>query len=428
MQQATLQYRVHTSKAGHRRLEQALLDMGELYNALLLHRKAARGSHRGQFSLSAQTKAITQLRREESRYAGYAYRLLDRVVKQANLAWNAASRSGARPQAKSLDSRDSLEVSAPGKNHLRLTPDGRYATISIKGLPALKFKPDWRMPRDQQPRLITVVRKPRGLVVNLVFNRPEGPPVPAPEHSVGITPGVGYLLSASGSDGTALQVSGHDGPENQKLARRLRRKMQRQQDAALRDGRARWVSQKARDGRVKHRFRWNDRPSKSYLKCVARLRKVEQKRSDSLRGLHHRVSTALAGRYGTVCLEDAKIQNTTKPVRRTAENPGRNAQRKPGLNRRSLPQGWHLFRRTLEYKCQWQERRLVVLPVQSSPATCSKRNHADGGIDAAENIRRKGIETLASAGDLAGRAAGVPFGTTSTETPGPHCARGLSCA
>ena len=72
MQQATLQYRVHTSKAGHRRLEQALLDMGELYTALLLHRKAARGSHRGQFSLSAQTKAITQLRREESRYAGYA--------------------------------------------------------------------------------------------------------------------------------------------------------------------------------------------------------------------------------------------------------------------------------------------------------------------------------------------------------------------
>ncbi len=65
MQQTTLQYRAHTDRSGYRRIDHALLDMGSLYNAFLLHRKAATGSHKDRkdrFSLSLQSRAITGLR------------------------------------------------------------------------------------------------------------------------------------------------------------------------------------------------------------------------------------------------------------------------------------------------------------------------------------------------------------------------------
>ena len=167
MQHTTLQYRIRTSRAGRRRLEQVLLDMGELYNALLHYRKAATENHKGQFSLSAQTKAVTQLRREEPRYAQYAYRLLDRVAMQANGAWNAAAKTNTRPRTKSPYRYDILEISEPRNVHLQPRADAKQASIHIKGLPTLKFKPDHRLPQGEQPRLITVLRRPRGFVVNL---------------------------------------------------------------------------------------------------------------------------------------------------------------------------------------------------------------------------------------------------------------------
>ena len=52
MRQTTLKYKATCSKAGYRRIDQALLFLGSAYNALLLHRKAATDSHKGRFSLS----------------------------------------------------------------------------------------------------------------------------------------------------------------------------------------------------------------------------------------------------------------------------------------------------------------------------------------------------------------------------------------
>ena len=69
--------------------------------------------------------------------------------------------------------------------------------------------------------------------------------------------------------------------------------MQRQRDQALKDGRARFTSQKTRTGKTKRRFRWNDQPSKGYLKTLAQLRRVEQKFQDSMRGYQHRLSHQL---------------------------------------------------------------------------------------------------------------------------------------
>ena len=69
--------------------------------------------------------------------------------------------------------------------------------------------------------------------------------------------------------------------------------MQRQRDAALKDGRARFTSQQNKKGKIKRRFRWVAQPSKTYVKTLAELRRVEQKRQDSMTGYQHRLSHQL---------------------------------------------------------------------------------------------------------------------------------------
>lgn len=87
MPTTSLQYICFTSRAGYRQLNNALLDMGNLQNALINHRRSATGSHKGKFSLKLQNQALTDLHRNEPVYNQYAHRLLESVVKRVNLAY-----------------------------------------------------------------------------------------------------------------------------------------------------------------------------------------------------------------------------------------------------------------------------------------------------------------------------------------------------
>ena len=100
--------------------------------------------------------------------------------------------------------------------------------------------------------------------------------------------------------------------------------------------------------------------------------------------------------------------------------------------------GWYLLRQKLEYKCQWHGHRFVTVPAQNTSITCGQCGYTDranrrsqsgfhcpecghaanADVNAARNIRRRGLEALASADDLAGRAAGAPFGSTSVRSSG----------
>ena len=68
----TLQYRATTSEAGYRHLEQALLQMGHLRNALIRHRDAARSSHRHAFGFKLQNAHLTDLHRNDPDFNSYA--------------------------------------------------------------------------------------------------------------------------------------------------------------------------------------------------------------------------------------------------------------------------------------------------------------------------------------------------------------------
>ena len=132
--------------------------------------------------------------------------------------------------------------------HLKMAEDGSFGYIHVKGLPRLSFRTDGRLPADAQPRTIRITRTPRRFNVLLVFQVDRRMPG-ALNQSVGIDPGVKYLTTAVDDAGQVLQVPGRKDGEHRKVMRRLRRKMQRQRNSALKDGRARFVSQKLRSGK-----------------------------------------------------------------------------------------------------------------------------------------------------------------------------------
>ena len=422
----TLQYRATTSEAGYRRIQDALLQLGYLRNALIRHRDSAHSSHRHAFGFKLQNAHLTDLHRNDPDFNSYARRLLESVAQNVNKSYSTYFKHPdvGRPRTASPYHNRTLEISEPSTQHLKARPDG-WATIRIKGLPVIKFKSDSRLPKDEQPKVIRLTLKPRRLVISLVYQKaPKDIGIPT-RASVGIDPGVKHNITAVSDDGTVLQIPGFNSKPHLKVKRRLLRKMQRQREHALKDGKARFTSQKTRTGKTKRRFRWNEQPSKGYLKTLTQLRKVEQKRQDSMNGHQPRVSHQLVKDHKIICIEDTQTSNMTRSAKGTTEEPGKNVRQKAGLNRSILAQGWYGLRTKIEYKADWYERQFIAVPAHHTSQRCSDCGYVEAGnrvsqelfrcmscgheinadINAAENIRCQGVETLARAGNL---SLGVP--------------------
>ena len=422
----TLQYKAQTSRAGYQRVNEALLLMGHLQNTLIRHRQSATSTHRHRFNRSRQAKHITDLHRHDPEFHPYARRLLEGTATRVNQSFSAFFKNPdiGRPTTKSPYHNQTLEISHPASPHIKLK-EQKPATLHIKGLPKISFRHDSRMPSDRQPSVIRITMKPRRTVVSLVYDQEPQTIAEPTKHSVGIDPGVKYSVTAVSDDGAVLQIPGIDDSPHRKTKRRLARKMQRQRDAALKDGRARFVTQKVGD-QPKRRFRWIDQPSKSYLRNLAQLRKVEQKRQDAQKGHQHQLSTQLVKTNQVICIEDTHTANMTRSAKGTAEQPGRNVAAKSGLNRAILAQGWYGLHQKLEYKCDWYRRQFVAIPAHHTSQRCSECGHVEAGnqvsqelfrclscghqanadVNAAENIRRLGLSGIqARAGNLPGRAA-----------------------
>ena len=297
---------------------------------------------------------------------------------------------------------------------------------------------DHRLPTDRQPRAIRITRTPRRLNVSLVFNIEVPTPTTSPNHSVGIDPAVKHLLTAVNDCGQITQIPGLNDTQHRKTKRRLLRKAQRQRDGALKDGRARLVSHRNRNGTLKSRFRWTERPSKSYISTLAQLRRVEPKRQDAVARLQHRVTTEIVLNHHLIAIEDSNTRNMTRTAKGTPEQPGTRVRQKSGLNRSILFQSWYGLRSKLEYKSLWRDRTFVPVPAINTSRACSRCGFTDPGnrksqsrfecqdcghkqntdVNAAENIRRQGLKILARAENQPGHAAGdLPLADISATGP-----------
>ena len=380
IQPTTLQYRATTSRSGYRQLEQAMLQMGHLRTTLIRHQDSARGSHRHAFNLSLQNAHLTDLHRHDPTFKQYDRRLLESVAREVNKSYRTYFKNPnvGRPNTTSPYQNRTLEISEPANQHLKVKPN-RWAAIRIKGLPTIRLRTDERMPKGEQPKAIRITLKPRRLVVSLVYRQEPKDLGDPPRQSVGVDPGVKHNITAVSDDGTVLQIPGFDSRPHRKVKRRLLRKPQRQRDAALKEGRARFTSQKSKNGQIKRRFRWIERPSKTYLKTLAELRRVEQKRQDSMTGYQHRLSHQMVRDHQVVCIEDTQISNLTRSAKGTAEEPSTNVSQKTGLNRSVLAQGWYGLRTKLEYKAEWYGRQFIPVPAHHTSQRCSACSHTAAG-------------------------------------------------
>ena len=141
-----------------------------------------------------------------------------------------------------------------------------------------------------------------------------------------------------------------------------------------------------------------------------KLAKVSRKIANIRRNWVHQTTKEIAGRCGTVIVEDLKIKNMTASAKGTIDSPGKNVKQKAGLNKAIQDTALGKIRRNLEYKCG---RLIEVNPAYTSQ-TCSECGHRDkenrksqarflcvscgfasnADTNAAMNIRRLGMAQL----------------------------------
>ena len=141
-----------------------------------------------------------------------------------------------------------------------------------------------------------------------------------------------------------------------------------------------------------------------------KLAKVSGKIANIRKNWIHKTTKEIAGKCGTVIVEDLKLRNMTASAKGTIENPGKNVKQKAELNRAILDTAFGETRKNLEYKCG---RLIEVNPAYTSQ-TCHKCGHADkenrktqarflcvncgfgsnADTNAAMNIRRLGMARL----------------------------------
>ena len=104
-----------------------------------------------------------------------------------------------------------------------------------------------------------------------------------------------------------------------------------------------------------------------------KLAKVSRKIANIRKNWVHQTTREIAGRCGTVIVEDLKVKSMTASARGTIDSPGKNVKQKAGLNRAMLDTALGEIRRNLEYKCG----RLIEV----NPAYTSQRCHRCGHVD-----------------------------------------------
>ena len=114
--------------------------------------------------------------------------------------------------------------------------------------------------------------------------------------------------------------------------------------------------------------------SRNWKKAKAKVQKIHTGIANARKDFLHKTTTTISKNHALVCVEDLKVSKMSKSAAGTKENPGKMVQRKSGLNRSILDQGWGLFRQQLEYKMEWNGGMLLAVPPENTSITCPACN------------------------------------------------------
>ena len=148
-------------------------------------------------------------------------------------------------------------------------------------------------------------------------------------------------------------------------------------DGAVIENRAALASEARKLRRKQKEVSRKQRGSSNRRKARHRLARVHARishvRSDAL----HKATTAIAKRYGRVCIEDLRVRNMTRSAKGTVAEPGRNVRAKAGLNRGILDASFAEFRRLLEYKARLYGCEIVAVSAAYTSQRCSRCGYVD---------------------------------------------------
>ncbi len=112
--------------------------------------------------------------------------------------------------------------------------------------------------------------------------------------------------------------------------------------------------------------------SRNWQKQKEKIARLHIRIADARHDYLHKVSTQISKNHAVVVLEDLRVRNMSASAKGTVDTPGCNVCRKARLNKSILDQGWHEFRRQLDYKLSWLGGRLVLVPPNHTSQTCPR--------------------------------------------------------
>jgi len=158
--------------------------------------------------------------------------------------------------------------------------------------------------------------------------------------------------------------------------------------------------------------------SQNWFKQKYKISRCHAKISYCRKDFLHKATDSISKNHAIVAIEELKIANMSKSAKGTIEQPGKNVKAKSGLNKAILDQGWHEFRRQLEYKMLWRGGQLIFVNPRNTSRTCSICGHCEennrktqeqficlncghkdnADLNAAKNILAAGLAVIASGG------------------------------
>lgn len=262
----------------------------------------------------------------------------------------------------------------------------RWGAIRLTNFGWVKFR--WSRPLGGTVRYATVKRDGNHWYISICVEDGVAEVAASSALAVGVDRGVKVAFATS--DGQLLDRA-FVTPAELRRARRLRQQLSRQ---------------KRRSGRR----------AAVRGKLTALNRRIRHRRRDFV----DQTATRLVRSYGLVAVEHLAVANLAKSARGTVDRPGCQVKQKAGLNRSIMSKGWGGFVCRLQELARYHGTTVVKVPSAYTSQTCYACKHIapesresqavfrcvacghqdNADVNAAKNIRERGIE-LASAAGLA---------------------------
>ena len=391
-----IQTRAYLSKDGHTLLDARFQEHCRLYNAAIQERRDAYRQAGKSITFYDQCKSMKEIRGDWKDWSNEALRVQRGTLKRVDRAFQAffrrvkAGEAPGFPRFKSAWRFRTLTVEDAKGVPFDYDPETGKGAVRVKGWPRLRFKCT-RIPPKARPLDIKITRRPNGVKPNVVylsmsFDLGDAPAVAEdrPSKPVGIDVGVSKRAMLSSGERIEGRV------RDMRKKRRLERKMQRQRDAALRDGRAEYVNRgvSPKTGQRQYRLEWvGGMPSHGYRKTRAQRERLLHRENVRDRNKMHRETTEIVRNHDAIFVEDLQVKNMMRSAKGTVEEPGRNVAQKTGLNRSMSEQAWSTFFFMLEYKAERAGTRFEKVDPKYTSQTCSRCGTVDAESRKDERFR-----------------------------------------